>query len=415
MSEHFTSNKYSWFINSLLFIFPIVINSQKVAGDLILFILAITGLFITFFYKTSPFSIKELKIFNWLVLGYFAVICISILFSGKALELAHFISRELYFLFAPFIALAIFKAKVNISVVLYGVKTGLGLLAILVYVNTGSFDIRYSGTMNATAYGGILGGMLLLSIANISKEGLIEKTFTVLILIIGILALIASGTRGSWISTLFIFLVYIWIFNQNGGLKTYLKIIGLVFLMTVVVINFGKFPNMENRATLAKQQIIDWISGKDVNSSVSIRMEMWKAGLKQVNTNLPLTGFGYRNINPVIAKHAAKGAQQQIAQYNHVHNTYLNHLVSEGVFGLIAILALLFFPLKLFLASIKSKERNESTIASMGVVLMASLSLFGTSNNLFGDIFINAFYIFFLAILLPLVSQNSIKKIHDDF
>jgi len=109
MSEHFASNKYSWFINSLLFIFPIVINSQKVIGDLILFILAITGFFITFFYKTSPFSVKELKIFNWLVLGYFAVICISILFSGKALELAHFISRELYFLFAPFVALAILK------------------------------------------------------------------------------------------------------------------------------------------------------------------------------------------------------------------------------------------------------------------------------------------------------------------
>jgi hypothetical protein len=101
MSEHFTSNKYSWFINSLLFIFPIVINSQKVAGDLILFILAITGLFITFFYKTSPFSVNQLRLFNWLTLSYFLIICISIIFSGKALELAHFISRELYFLFAP--------------------------------------------------------------------------------------------------------------------------------------------------------------------------------------------------------------------------------------------------------------------------------------------------------------------------
>ena len=132
MPEHFVSKKYSWFVNSLLFIFPIVINSQKVAGDLILFILAVSGLFITFFYKTSPFSVKELKIFNWLVLSYFAVICISILFSGKALELAHFISRELYFLFAPFIALAIFKARVDISIVLYGVKVGLIVLATLV-------------------------------------------------------------------------------------------------------------------------------------------------------------------------------------------------------------------------------------------------------------------------------------------
>ena len=410
MSEHFASNKYSWFVNSLLFIFPIVINSQKVAGDLILFILAITGLFITFFYKTSPFSIKELKVFNWLVLSYFAVICISILFSGKALELAHFISRELYFLFAPFVALAIFKAKVNISVVLYGIKIGLIVLFALMYLNTGTFDFRYSGSMNATSYGNILGAMLLLSLARILKESLIEKFFTFLIFYLGSLVLIASGTRGAWIGVFLTMFVYVWIYYKNDKLNYFLRYVGLFALIVIISLNFVKFSIVENRVSLAKQEITNWFSGKDVNSSVAVRMEMWEASLKQVNTNLPLTGFGYRNINPIIAKHASEQSQSRIVRYNHVHNTYLNHLVSEGVFGLIAILALLFFPLKLFLASIKSKERNEPTIASMGVVLMVSLSLFGVSNNLFGDIFINAFYIFFLAILLPLVSQNPIKK-----
>ena len=407
MPEHFVSKKYSWFVNSLLFIFPIVINSQKVAGDLILFILAITGLFITFFYKTSPFSIKELKLFNWLVLGYFAVICISILFSGKALELAHFISRELYFLFAPFIALAIFKARVDISIVLYGVKVGLIVLATLVYLNAGNFDVRYSGSMNATAYGNIIGAMLLLSLAMISKESLIENLFTFFAFFAGILALIASGTRGAWIGFLLTLLVYIWIYYKNGELKSFIKFIGLFLLVVIFTMNFVKLTSVENRVLLAKQQVESWLSGKDVNSSVSVRMEMWSASLKQVNTNLPLTGFGYRNINPVISKQASKQAQSQIEQYNHVHNAYLNHLVSEGVFGLIAILALLFAPLRIFVANIKSKKTNETIVASMGVVLMVSFSLFGVSNNLFGDIFINAFYVLFMAILLPL----SLKKI----
>jgi len=407
MSEHFASNKYSWFINSLLFIFPIVVNSQKVAGDLILLILAITGLFITFFYKTSPFSVKELKIFNWLVLGYFAVICISILFSGKALELAHFISRELYFLFAPFVALAIFKARVDISVVLYGVKVGLVVLATLVYLNAGNFDVRYSGSMNATAYGNIMGAMLLLSLARIAKESLIEKLFTFFAFFVGILALIASGTRGAWIGFLLTLLVYVWIYYKNGELKSFIKFIGLFLLAVIFTMNFVKLTSVEDRVLLAKQQVESWLSGKDVNSSVSVRMEMWSASLKQVNTSLPLTGFGYRNINSVIAKHASKQAQSQIAQYNHVHNTYLNHLVSEGVLGLIAILALLLVPLKVFVANVKSTKTDESIVASMGVVLMVSFSLFGVSNNLFGDIFINAFYVLYIAILLPL----SLKKI----
>ena len=305
MSEHFASNKYSWFINSLLFIFPIVINSQKVAGDLILFILAITGLFITFFYKTSPFSVNQLRLFNWLTLSYFLIICISIIFSGKALELAHFISRELYFLFAPFIALAIFKARVDISIVLYGVKVGLIVLATLVYLNASTFDVRYSGSMNATAYGNIIGVMLLLSIARISKESLVEKFFTFFALCLGSLTLIASGTRGAWIGTLLTMFVYIWIYYKSGKFKSFLRFIGLFALVIIISMSFVKSSSVEDRILLANQQVNSWLSDKEVNSSVGLRLEMWKASLKQVNTNLPLTGFGYRNINPIIAKHSS--------------------------------------------------------------------------------------------------------------
>jgi O-antigen ligase len=171
------------------------------------------------------------------------------------------------------------------------------------------------------------------------------------------------------------------------------------------MMNFVKSTAMEQRVYLAKQQVMDWIDGNDTQSSVSIRMEMWKASIKQVNTHLPLTGVGYRNINPVIAKQADKKAQSQIARYNHVHNVYLNHLVSEGVFGLIAVLALLLFPLREFMSKVNSKKNDLDSISTMGMVLVVSLSLFGVTNHLFGDIFLNSFYIFFMAILLPKVAR----------
>ena len=113
VNEQVLGRRYSYFVNMLLFVFPVVINSVKVVGDLALFILAIAGIFIAISHRTSPFSIKELRIFSWLTLGYFLVICISIIFSGKAAELAHYIPRELAFLLAPFIGLAIYKAKIN--------------------------------------------------------------------------------------------------------------------------------------------------------------------------------------------------------------------------------------------------------------------------------------------------------------
>jgi len=363
MSEHFTSNKYSWCINSLLFIFPIVINSQKVAGDLILFILAITGLFITFFYKTSPFSVNQLRLFNWLTLSYFLIICISIIFSGKALELAHFISRELYFLFAPFIALAIFKAKVNISVVLYGIKISLLVMAVLVYLNVGNFDIRYSGSMNADPYGLIAAVLTLFSIARICKENSINQIITFIAFIAGILVVISSGTRSAWIALFVSILLYIWIVFLNKEFKCHFKFVSVFIVAVFISVNFMKFDNIQNRVLSAKIQVVDWFSDRDSTSSVGIRLEMWDASIKQLINKHPLTGMGYRNnINATIAKYADKESRHSIERFTHVHNTYLNHLLAEGFPGLIAIMSLLFIPFKIFFLKVKSNVMVASVL-----------------------------------------------------
>ena len=63
MIEQTLGKKYSQFVNILIFIFPIVINSVKVAGDIVLFILVMMGIFIAFFQKNHHLSLKRLKLF----------------------------------------------------------------------------------------------------------------------------------------------------------------------------------------------------------------------------------------------------------------------------------------------------------------------------------------------------------------
>ena len=409
MSEHLLSNKYSWFVNSLLFIFPIVIISQKVVGDLILLILAITGLFITFFYKTSPFSVKELKTFNWLVLGYFAVICISILFSGKALELAHFISRELYFFFAPFVALAIFKARIDISVVLYGVKVGLIVLVTLMYLNAGNFDVRYSGSINANPYGLIAAILTLFSIINVCKESLVNRLITLVAFVSGVLIIIMSGTRMAWIAFVISFFFYLWNAYIRKELKCFFRLSFLLVLLSLIFSSFFQSSLIENRTLQAKQQVMAWFSGEDSTSSVGVRLEMWDASIDEIVENPSLTGIGYRNnINKTVSKHAVKESRNVIESYNHVHNTYLNHLLAEGLLGLIAIISLLFIPFKRFIVSARYyKSINSNSFAIMGVLMILMFILFGFAMKLFGDVFINAFYVFYIAILLPKAEKLS--------
>ena len=113
---------YSRVVNILIFIFPIVVISLQVVGDIVLVILAMMGIFIAISQKLSPFKIKEIKVFSYLGTGYFIAICLSVIFSGQPLELAHFIPRDFYFLFAPFIALSLYKADINLNYLLNGLK-----------------------------------------------------------------------------------------------------------------------------------------------------------------------------------------------------------------------------------------------------------------------------------------------------
>ena len=71
---------YSQAVNILIFIFPIVIISLQVAGDVVLFILAMMGLFVAISQKLSPFTIKEIKLFSYITFGYFIAVCLSVFF-----------------------------------------------------------------------------------------------------------------------------------------------------------------------------------------------------------------------------------------------------------------------------------------------------------------------------------------------
>ena len=68
---------------------------------------------------------------------------------------------------------------------------------------------------------------------------------------------------------------------------------------------------------------------------------------------------------------------------------------------------LLFAPLIIF---IKANSRNhENPLFIAGILLTLGYASYGMVNILFGDVFMNAFYVFFLAIFLPLTARS--KKI----
>jgi len=143
-------------VNVLIFIFPIVIISLQVAGDIVLFVLAMMGIYVAISKKISPFNVKEIQAFSYLAIGYFSAVCLSVLFSGQPGELAHYIPRDFYFLFAPFIALVLFKAEININYLIVGIKVALLILGMIVsYYILSGVTARPTGIINAGVFGNL--------------------------------------------------------------------------------------------------------------------------------------------------------------------------------------------------------------------------------------------------------------------
>ncbi|MDC1450397.1 O-antigen ligase family protein [Candidatus Thioglobus sp.] len=389
----------------LIFIFPIVINSMQVAGDIVLLILAMMGIYVAISQKLSPFVIKEIKVFSYLGVGYFAAVCLSVLFSGQAAELAHYIPRDFYFLFAPFIALALFKAEININYLIVGAKVALLVLGIISLQQWFGQGGRASGVMNAGVFGNLTVSLFFIVLASSHHESLKQNLFTLLSLSFGLAAIIGSGTRGAWLSFVLLLVAYLYFFyKQKAKLNSKLKIIIVLFIILISIGGFNQ--NFQDRTNLAYLEISNWVSGdKDVNSSTSMRLNMYKKAIDNIE-DVPFFGYGLRTSNMVLFKNDSSQAGVKSSRFNHLHNAFLTNYYNGGIVLLGALLLLLFVPLRIFLNA--NNQNYEEPVFISGALLIIGYVTYGMVNILLGDTYMNGFYVFFLAIFL-LLTNKSIK------
>ena len=92
---------YSKAVNVLIFTFPVVINTLQVAGDIVLFILALMGIFISISQKISPFVIKQTKVFSYLTFNTSLRKLIIIPFSYCPFYKFIFLTKDAIIYFVP--------------------------------------------------------------------------------------------------------------------------------------------------------------------------------------------------------------------------------------------------------------------------------------------------------------------------
>ncbi len=160
----------------------------------------------------------------------------------------------------------------------------------------------------------------------------ILKSFALLLLPLTFFSLILTGSRAQIFSLIISLLVFITIFYKNKTL-----IFSTILIFIIIIISFLKMPVFYERVKpmfYKGKEIGIYI--KDV-TEFKDRIRHWKMGIQVLKTNYRFFGVGLGNSKKFIEEKL-----QLYMDLKNLHNSFVEILVSFGIFGLLIYLYLLF-------------------------------------------------------------------------
>ncbi len=378
---------------------PILILNVKHTSELVILILTIFGVYFSIKDKRLPIFEKQLKMYSYLVWGFFLSIVFSVLLSTNPAEGIDIIGSNVHFLVAPFVAYSIYKSNFEFEKIILAIK-----ISVLIGFSYAIYQSYYLGLDRAeagadasTIFAFIMIIFAFFSIIDIWKQSNKARLFSVIIFLLALYSVVLSGTRISWV--MFIILIptilFIWYIQKTITKKTILLIFLFLFTVLAFAVNNAKV-NDRIATTINEVKLFD--INEDNNTSVGLRLKMWASGIEAFK-HQPFIGYGYHNVGVAASQHVyGDFATDFIANSKMLHNDYINSLVGFGILGLFTFLALLFFPLIVFLKRLK--QGSDFTKNAMGVIFMVSLLVFSITDSIYSHNVMRSLVVFLLALLL---------------
>lgn len=263
-----------------------------------------------------------------------------------------------------------------------GLSVGaLGAMLIAVwqsFVSNTEWGQRASGFMNPIQFGDI--SLLISALLLVGVLWAENKKLKYILFISSMMAFLASMlalTRGGWVAIPLICIVLYKLLDADLKRKVLLQatlilVAGGVFFYLLPENNFFK-----TRVFQTQTEITNYFQENpgQGNTSVNTRMKMWENGLYAFRER-PVLGWG--DLNAIKMHFAGAWIElNNIDNYNHLHNEYIDELAKRGLIGLMGLLSLYIVPLVYFLRSMQSSYRDTKFFAASGVVLIVSTMVFG--------------------------------------
>ena len=289
---------------------------------------------------------------------------------------------------------------------------GAGLLSVWNYWIQGAE--RAAGHTNAIQFGDIamLFSCILLAVLASTKR--YSKWFVLLLavgIVSGIVASLLSGARGGWLALPATLLMLYLVFKLYKNLKK--TVIFLLLLLSPMVL-LSLLPQtnfVQTRINIGLIDIQRFQAAADTSTSLGSRLHLWKRGVQMIALH-PLAGWG-------TLKHAATyldehGAHDEVlAQYDHVHNEFLDAILKRGVMGGVALLALFLVPALLFYQQWNEVLPSQKHTPLAGLTLILCTAVFGLTQTFFSHTSGVMVYVFSLVILWAQTRTQTFTDVND--
>ncbi|MDU4783903.1 MAG: O-antigen ligase [Haemophilus parainfluenzae] len=221
---------------------------------------------------------------------------------------------------------------------------------------------------------------LIIALYAHQKKDVKLTTLSVIGGLCGIVGSLLSTARGGWVALPVLLVVILYIYRQSLSKRFFLTFFGIIVIASIGI---SQMPNnrIMERIDVAQKDIQLYLDNHDGNTSLGARFEMWKSALEMAKEK-PLFGWGIQGATEKRKLDTKeKIVTGDIGQFTHAHNQYLDDLSKRGIVGLLALLAVLFIPLRAFMRDLKTTNNEIKLIATLGVAHILSVMIYGLSQG----------------------------------
>ncbi|MGF1680931.1 O-antigen ligase family protein [Photobacterium minamisatsumaniensis] len=322
-------------------------------------IISIVATVLTYGSKTLKENLRSDKVL-WVLLAITLYAIFSYLYHGLS-------SREIRGVLTATLLLTVLPrhlitSKILLILILLGSISSLGTA----YYNGIYLDLpRGAWPINAIPQATLSAIIALLAFCLSQKFTGKMRGVALLSFMLGTIAVVLSQTRGIWLAYSCTLLILIFLHARHLVLN---KKVILISIAAIFSTGFLFKPIIEHRVKQTQYELNKITSG-NLNTSIGLRLQMWKISSKIVADNWVLgTGDEHKARFDLLAEQGEVSAYFVKHRPPHYHNQYIDRYIKNGVVGLALLLALLITPIVI------TKGRSSSVNSLCLVITIASLT-----------------------------------------